>query len=329
MAGSAAVSLQPPDPRELTNAHMPRMGKAMSSQARPNPTPEQLVADLMLLLDLEPRGGDLFIGRRHPEGNGRVFGGQAIAQALVAARRTVPEERYAHSLHAYFLRPGNDEFPIEFRVKRDLDGRSFSNRRVVASQRGEPILNLTASFHLPQEGLHHQAARMPDVPAPEELCSDAEVRRAAAEALPDGQIKSLLLRPRAIDFRSVEPLDWLNPTIREPRAHCWFRTVAHLPDHRPIHRAVLAYISDFQLLATATQPHGLSMLRGQVKSASIDHALWFHDDFRADDWLLYATDSPWSGLSRGFGRGQIFTCDGRLVASVAQEGMLRPVVAKG
>lgn len=304
------------------------MGEVMTSQPRPSPTPEHLVAELMLLLDLEQRGGDVFIGRRQPEGTGRVFGGQAIAQALVAARRTVPEDRHAHSLHAYFLRPGSDEHPIDFRVKRDLDGRSFSNRRVVASQRGEPILNLTASFHSPQDGLHHQAAIMPDVPQPEELRSDAEARRDAAEALPDGAMKRLLLRPRAIDFRPVEPLDLLKKTVREPSAHCWFRTVAHLPDYRPIHRAVLAYISDYQLLSTAMLPHGLSMQPGQVKAASIDHALWFHDDFRADDWMLYATDSPWSGLSRGFGRGQIFTRDGRLVASVAQEGMLRPVAAK-
>ena len=300
------------------------MGKPMTISLRPNPTPEELVAELMLLLDLDQRGGDQFIGRRHPEGMGRVFGGQAVAQALGAARRTVPAERYTHSLHAYFLRPGNDEYPIEFRVKRDLDGRSFSNRRVVASQRGEPILNLTASFHLPQEGLNHQSAQMPDVPPPEDLRPDAEIRQEVAATLPDGPMKRLLMRPRAIDFRSVEPRDWLDPHVREPKAHCWFRTVASLPDYRPIHRAVLAYTSDFQLLATAMQPHGMSMHLGQVKGASIDHAVWFHGDFRADDWLLYVTDSPWSGMSRGFGRGQIFTRDGRLVASVAQEGMMRP-----
>lgn len=301
------------------------MGRKMSSVVHPNPTPEQLVADLTLLLDLEQRGGDMFIGRRHPDGTGRVFGGQAIAQALGAARRTVAEDRAAHSLHAYFLRPGSDEHPIEFRVKRDLDGRSFSNRRVVASQRGEPILNLIASFQVPQQGLHHQAAVMPQVPPPEDLRPDSEVRREVAETLPEGQARRLLLRPQAIDFRSVEPLGWMGHNPREPRSHCWFRTVAHLPNHGPIHRAVLAYISDFALLATAMQPHGLSMLRGEVKTASIDHALWFHDDFRADDWLLYATDSPWSGMSRGFGRGQIFSRDGRLVASVAQEGMLRRI----
>ncbi len=301
----------------------------MDSNTKTTPTPEQLVADLMVLLDLQPKGGDAFVGPKHPDGSGRVFGGQAIAQALGAARRTVPEDRFTHSLHAYFLRPGSDDHPIEFRVKRDLDGRSFSNRRVVASQQGEAILNLTASFQAPQEGLYHQHAEMPDVPPPEELRSDADIRREMAEHLPDGPIKQLALRPRPIDFRSVEPRDWLDPQERPPRAHCWFRTVASLPDYRPIHRSVLTYASDFQLLSTAMQPHGLSMIKGEIKAASLDHALWFHDDFRVDDWLLYVTDSPWSGLARGFGRGQIFTRDGRLVASVTQEGMMRPVKGKG
>jgi acyl-CoA thioesterase-2 len=289
------------------------------------PTPEQLVADLVLLLDLEPRGGDRFIGRALRDGMGRVFGGQAIAQALGAARRTVPDGRHTHSLHAYFLRGGTDEHPIEYRVKRDFDGGSFSNRRVVASQLGEPILNLIASFQVPQEGLSHQLPMLPDVPPPEDLRPDADLRREAAEQLPDGPMRRILLRPRAFDFRSVEPRDWLNPEKRKPRGHVWFRTIASLPDDRPIHRAVLAYVSDFQLLSTALQPHGLSYQLGQVKAASLDHAIWFHGNFRADDWMLYVTDSPWTGLARGFGRGQIFTRDGRLVASVAQEGMLRAV----
>jgi acyl-CoA thioesterase-2 len=289
------------------------------------PTPEQLVADLVLLLDLEPKGGDRFVGRRHSEGTGRVFGGQAIAQALGAARRTVPDDRPVHSLHAYFLRPGSDALPIDFRVKRDLDGRSFSNRRVVASQVGEPILNLLASFQKRHDGPGHQGPVMPDVPPPEELEPDAAIRARVAQELPDGPMRDLMVRPRPIDFRSVEPRDWLDPQPRPPLAHVWFRTVAALPDTPRIHGAVLAYASDFQLLSTALQPHGLSYQRGQVKAASLDHAIWFHGDFRADQWLLYATDSPWSGRARGFGRGQIFTRDGHLVASVAQEGMLRPV----
>ena len=166
----------------------------MATITTPLPTPEQLVAELVLLLDIEPRGGDRFIGRRQNEGTGRVFGGQAIAQALVAARRTVPEDRHTHSLHAYFLRGGTDELPIEFRVKRDLDGRSFSNRRVVASQQGEPILNLIASFQKPQEGLAHQAAVMPDVPPPEDLEPDAAIRRRFAATMPEGPLRTLMLR---------------------------------------------------------------------------------------------------------------------------------------
>lgn len=301
------------------------MGQAMVASFQSNYNPEQLVAELVLLLDLEPRGGDLFIGRKQKEGTGRIFGGQAIAQALGAARRTVPMDRHTHSLHAYFLRSGSDDYPIEFRVKRDLDGRSFSNRRVVASQQGEPILNLIVSFQKPQKGPHHQLPKMPDVPPPEDLRPDAEYRREMAEQLEDGPMKQLMLRPRPFDFRSIEPRDWLDPQKGEPRAHCWMRTASALPDDPPIHRAVLAYTTDFQILSTALRPHGLSFHKGEVKAASLDHAVWFHEDFRADDWLLYVTDSPWAGLARGFGRGQIFSRDGRLVASVAQEGMLRDV----
>ncbi|MEO6153992.1 MAG: acyl-CoA thioesterase II [Croceibacterium sp.] len=289
----------------------------------PGPTPEQLVAELVLLLDIEPRGNDRFIGRKLRDGSGRVFGGQAIAQALAAARRTVADDRPVHSLHAYFLRGGSDALPIDLRVKRDLDGRSFSNRRVVASQNGEPILNLIASFQKRQDGPHHQFPTMPEVPPPEDLESDKVIRERIAEQLPEGPLRHFFLRPRPIDFRSVEPREWLDPEPRAPCAHAWFRTVAPLPDDPRVHGAVLAYASDFQLLATALQPHGLSYPRGDVKGASLDHAIWFHGDFRADDWLLYATDSPWSGRARGFGRGQIFTRDGTLVASVAQEGMLR------
>ncbi len=295
----------------------------MASSDPPDPTPEQLVADLTLHLDLEPRGGDRYIGHPQRGATGRVFGGQAIAQALGAARRTVAQDRHTHSLHAYFLRGGSAAEPIEFRVKRDLDARSFSNRRVVASQRGEPILNLIASFQSGQEGPAHQFAVMPEVPAPEDLESDAVLRRRMAETLPEGPIRRYMLRARPIDVRSVEPRDWLDPQQRAPTAHVWFRTVAPLPDDLPVHRAVLAYASDFQLLPTALQPHGLSYPRGDVKAASLDHAIWFHGRYRADDWLLYVIESPWTGLARGFGRGQIFTRDGRLVASVAQEGMLR------
>mgnify|MGYP001052506420 CR=1 FL=1 len=301
------------------------MGIAMTKADNNSPTPEKIVADLVFLLDLEAKGPDVFIGRRHPDGTGRVFGGQAIAQALGAASRTVDSARTAHSLHAYFLRPGSDELPIEYRVKRDLDGGNFSNRRVVASQDGKPILNLTASFQIPVEGPGHQHSAMPDVPPPENLMPDSAIRMELAQNLPEGTMKQLLRRPFPVDFRSVEPRDWLHPEVRPAVSHVWFRTVAPLPPEAAVHRSVLAYISDFQILATALQPHGKAIHGGEIKGASLDHAIWFHEDFSLDDWLLFATESPWSGGARGFARGQIFTRDGRLVASVTQEGMVRHV----
>lgn len=301
------------------------MAAKMSKAANQSPTPEKIVADLVFLLELEAKGADTFLGRRRPDGTGRVFGGQAIAQALGAASRTVESDRDIHSLHAYFLRPGSDDLPIEYRVKRDLDGRSFSNRRVVASQDGKPILNFVASFQKPVDGPSHQHPDMPDVPPPEELQPDAEARREIAAKMPEGAIKTLLLRPFPVDFRSVEPRDWLAPKKRAPLSHVWFRTVAPISAEPALHRSVLAYVSDFQILATAIQPSGKSLHRGEVKGASLDHAIWFHEPFAVDDWLLFVTESPWSGHARGFARGQVFTRDGRLVASVSQEGMLRHV----
>lgn len=289
-----------------------------------NSTPEALVADLVLLLDLEPRGGDRFAGRRKKGGVGRVFGGQAIAQALGAAELTVDADRPCHSLHCYFLRGGSDDHPIEYQVRRDFDGKSFSNRRVIASQQGQPILNLTASFQKPQDGLEHQYSQMPIVPEPEDLKSDTQLRRELADLLPN-QYRDRLLAPWPIDTRPVEPRDWMQPEPNEPLVHCWFRAVAPLPDDPRIHRAVLAYASDMHLLATSTRPHGVNWYRGEIKAASLDHAIWFHEPFRADEWLLHVTDSPWAGGSRGFTRGQIFSRDGRLVASTSQEGMIRPV----
>jgi len=294
---------------------------AQANQA--NPTPEKLVADLLVLLNLEPRPGDRFIGQCRELGTGRVFGGQAIAQALGAASRTVDPDRDVHSLHAYFLRAGDDNLEIEYRVKRDLEGRSFSNRRVVACQNGVPILNLVASFQKRSRGLSHQHCTMPDVPPPEDLVPDSAISKEIAKRMPEGTLRTLMMRPQPVDFRSVEPRDWLNPQKRDPVSHVWFRMVAPLPTDMALHRAVLAYISDFQLLATTVQPYGKSIVNEDLRVASLDHAVWFHDDFAVDDWLLYVTESPWSGNHRAFGRGQVFSRDGRLVASVAQEGMAR------
>jgi acyl-CoA thioesterase-2 len=290
-----------------------------------NPSPEQLVSGLLRLLDLESTGDDAFVGRRRPDGMGRMFGGQVIAQALVAAERTVGSDRPVHSLHAYFLRSGNEAENLELAVLRDLDGGSFANRRVVVSQQDKPILTLVASFHRREEGVSHAAA-MPDVPAPEDLPNEADLRAHYAHLIPPEK-REMMLRLRPIEQRPVEARHWMGAEPGEAKSHTWLRTAAPLPDDPRVHRAVLAYASDMNLLGTCTLPHGLSWLIGNVMGISLDHALWFHDDFRADEWLLYVCDSPWAGRARGFNRGQIFTRDGRHVASVAQEGLIRAIKA--
>jgi len=298
------------------------------------PTPEQLVDGLVRLLTVEKRASDIYRGRPQKGGMGRVFGGQVLAQALQAAQASVPEGKHAHSLHAYFLRGGVEGPPIEYRIERDFDGRSFANRRVVASQEAEdgsvqPILNLTASFQVPEEGLEHLDAPMPDVAGPEDLRSDMEMRRImvekSADKLSDAQ-RALMLRPRPIEMRTVDRLHWMNSEPRPPHAHSWFRTCAPISgdaDTPALHRALITYASDFTLLGTSALPHGLSWMRGELVGASLDHALWFHTPARADEWLLYVTDSPWTGGGRGYNRGRIFNAQGQLVASVAQEGMMR------
>ncbi|WP_423142892.1 acyl-CoA thioesterase [Parablastomonas sp. CN1-191] len=286
------------------------------------PSPEELVAGFVRLLSVRPAGEDRFAGRRKPGGVGRVFGGQVIAQALAAAEATVDEGRPCHSLHAYFLRGGSEDHEIDFAVNRDFDGASFANRRVVASQEGRPILNLTASFQRPEQGLHHVDTAMPDVPAPETLPSEFESRRKLAEGAP-AALKDWLSRPRPVEMRMVERESRDAGVSAQPLAHAWIRVVAPLGDDPRLHRAALAFATDLGLLGTSLMPHGLSWLRGEVISASLDHAIWFHGAFRADDWLLYSMHSPWTGNGRGFNTGQIFTRDGRLVASVAQEGMIR------
>jgi acyl-CoA thioesterase-2 len=290
------------------------------------PTPEQLVGWLVKLLTVERQDENKYRGRPQKDGVGRVFGGQVIAQALQAAQATVGEGKQAHSLHAYFLRGGEEGPAIDLDVAADFDGRSFANRRVVASQDGRPILNLTASFQTPEDGLAHDDCEMPDVAAPEDLKSDIEIRREIVERAGDRMseaAKATVARPRPIEMRTVGKLHWMNREPSEPRAFSWFRTVAPLPDDAALHRAVIAYASDFTLLGTSALPHGLSWMRGELVGASLDHALWFHREARADEWLLYATDSPWSGGGRGFNRGRIFNRQGELVASVAQEGMIR------
>ncbi|KWV90649.1 acyl-CoA thioesterase II [Erythrobacter sp. YT30] len=298
------------------------------------PTNEQLVEDLVRLLTVEKRAADIFEGGQQIDGFGRVFGGQVLAQALQAAQSSVPDTKTAHSLHAYFLRGGREGHPIEYRIERDFDGRSFSNRRVVAAQEDEegravPILNLTASFQVPEQGLKHEDSPMPDVAAPESLKTDMEMRRAMADKMGDklseGQ-RALMLRPRPIEMRTIDRLHWMNSEPKPPRAHSWFKTAAPVTgdaDTPALHRAIITYASDYTLLGTSALPHGLSWMRGELVGASLDHAIWFHREARADEWLLYCTDAPWSGAGRGFNRGRIYNQAGDLIASVAQEGMMR------
>ncbi|PAX09286.1 acyl-CoA thioesterase [Sphingomonas lenta] len=283
--------------------------------------PEALVAILVDLLDVEEIDTDLFRGSRQPGGVGRVFGGQVIAQALQTAQRSTEEPKVAHSLHAYFMRPGDEEHPITYRVVRDFDGRSFATRRVIASQRGQPILSLTASLQTPEDGLHHQDG-MPDVPGPDELRSERELRAEMINEIPE-KWRPHMLRPRPIEFRPVHARSWFRPEKREPHQAAWFRLVAPIGNDAAMHRAILAYASDMTLLGTCTLPHGVNWMTHKLQTASLDHALWLHEPFRADEWLLYATDSPWAGHARGFNRGRIYAQDGRLVASVAQEGLIR------
>lgn len=298
------------------------------------PTNAELVAGLIRLLTVEKRAADVFAGPPQTDGIGRVFGGQVLAQALQAAQATIADGKCAHSLHAYFLRGGREGAPITYRIERDFDGRSFANRRVVASQEAEdgtssPILNLTASFQLPEDGLEHLDAPMPEVARPDDLRPDIELRREIAEQWGDRLSENqrrLMLRPRPIEMRTIDRLHWMSSEPRAPQAHSWFRVCAPITaadDTPELHRAIITYSSDYTLLGTSALPHGLSWMRNELVGASLDHALWFHRDARADEWLLYATDAPWSGGGRGFNRGRIFNLAGELVASVAQEGMMR------
>ncbi len=278
------------------------------------------VERLLDLLDLEQIEVNLFRGNSPADSWQRVFGGQVLGQAMVAATRTV-EKRGAHSLHAYFLRPGDPKAPILYQVERTRDGRSFTTRRVVAIQHGRPIFNMSASFHAEEQGFDHQFP-MPDVPPPDDLKSEHELRAEIIDKLPP-DIGRWLSRKRPIELRPVNPRDYLNPVKQEPVQYVWVRATGALPDEEQLHQCVLAYASDMTLLDTSLLPHGVSLLDRQTQLASLDHALWFHRPFRADQWLLYVQDSPSAHGSRGFNRGMLFSADGTLVASVAQEGLIR------
>src|SRR5579871_2639901 len=281
------------------------------------------VHDLLAILDLEPIEVNLFRGRSPQVGWQRVFGGQVIGQALVAACRTVDgvAERPPHSLHAYFLLAGDPKVPIIYEVDRIRDGKSFVTRRVVAIQHGEAIFTMAVSFHADEGGLSHQA-KMPAVPLPEALPDEAEFKARILPLMPD-PVRRYYERARPIELRVVEMDRYLGKAIDSGRFHVWIKATGELPAEPAIHQCVLAYASDMTLLDTALIPHGRSVFDKSIMAASLDHALWFHRPFRADEWLLYAQDSPNLAGARGFSRGLIFTRDGTLVASVAQEGLLR------
>jgi acyl-CoA thioesterase-2 len=278
------------------------------------------IETLLSILDLEPLEHNLFRGRSPQVGWQRVFGGQVIGQALVAAARTV-EGRAAHSLHAYFMRPGDPSVPIIYEVDRIRDGKSFATRRVVAIQHGEAIFSMSASFQVEESGFDHQLP-MPSVPPPEELPSESDLKALFVESAPE-PVRRYWERERPLELRPVDLRHYLSREPLEPVQQVWIRATGKLPDDPNIHRSVLAYASDMTLLDTSLFAHGRNIFDRDLQVASLDHALWFHRPFRIDEWLLYNEDSPSASGARGFSRGSLFSRDGRLIASVAQEGLIR------
>ena len=276
--------------------------------------------ELLRLIELEQLEVNLFRGVSRDIGTPRVFGGQVLAQAVLAASRTV-KDRLVHSLHAYFLLPGNPDAPIVYNVEHNRDGRSFSSRRVLAIQHGRPIFNLAASFQVAEEGIEHQF-EMPGVEGPENLESDPEVAAEKLRIAPE-MLRRWCDRFGPFEFRTVEgdPLNLEEPS--PPFRKIWFRLCGSPGEDQSIHRALLAYVSDFHLFGTAMLPHGISWFNERLMVASLDHAMWFHHDVRVDEWLLYDCDSPITSGGRGLARGLIFNAAGRLVASTAQEGVVR------
>jgi acyl-CoA thioesterase-2 len=279
------------------------------------------IDNLLSILDLEPLEHNLFRGRSPEDGWQRVYGGQVLGQALVAASRTVPTDRDAHSLHAYFMRPGDPAVPIIYEVDRIRDGKSFLTRRVVAIQHGHAIFSMSVSFQVEEAGLEHQASA-PDVPPPEQLVPEEELKRQFMEHAA-GALRKYWLRERPIEMRPVSLAHYTGRAKLAPVQNVWIRATGALPDDAAIHKCVLAYASDMLLLDTSLYPHGRSLFDRDLQVASLDHALWFHRSFRADEWLLYSQDSPSASGARGFNRGAIYSRDGVLVASVAQEGLIR------
>ncbi len=282
----------------------------------------KVLDELIKLLSLEKIEENLFRGQSQDLGWGTVYGGQVLGQALSAAVKTVPEDRFVHSLHSYFLRPGDVDRPIVYDVDRIRDGRSFTTRRVVAIQKGRPIFNLSASFQIEEEGFSHQD-EAPEAPEPESLLTEQERASKFTERLPMF-MREQALAERSFEIRVADPLeDPVAPKERPPLSKHWFKTTGKLPDRPSLHRFLLAYASDFNFLTTSLRPHGISWLTPGMQVASIDHTMWFHRPFRVDDWLLHCVHSSSAEGARGFVRGRIFDQKGNLVASTAQEGLIR------
>lgn len=288
---------------------------------------DRRLADLLKQFELERLEVNLFRGESRDIGSPQVYGGQVLGQALMAASSTLPPELVVHSLHAYFLRRGDFNLPIVYQVDRSRDGHSFSSRRVIAIQNGQQIFTFSASFQKPEVGFDHQVD-MPAVPPPEDLPDWDRPSPEVAATLPE-KTRQYLARERPFQMRPVELLSAIHPVAGPPVQRVWFRLVDRLPDDSRLHRCLLAYMSDFALLGTCMRPHADLIGDGNLMMASIDHAMWFHRDFRLDDWLLYSLESPSASGARGFARGSIYTRDGRLAASVAQEGLIRLIEKQG
>jgi len=280
-----------------------------------------VVEELVELLTLERLEDNFFRGQSRDIGTKYVFGGQVLGQALSAAQQTVEDARAVHSIHAYFLRAGDIEAPIIYQVDRTRDGHSFSVRRVTAIQHGQPIFVFAASFQHEEPGVSHQF-HMPEVPMPEDVEPNVAPSPEVMEKLP-AKMQRWLSRMGPFEIRPIYPRDEVKPPKRPPYQQVWLRLIDKVDDSPELHRAMLAYASDFYLLGTTTFPHGISYYQPNVQMASLDHAMWFHRPFRVDDWLLYSLDSPTAQNARGLARGQFFTRDGILVASTAQEGLIR------
>lgn len=279
------------------------------------------LADLIELLQLERIEAHLFRGQARDPGWGTLFGGHVLGQALSAASETVPTDRVVHSLHSYFLRPGRVDLPIIYEVDRIRDGRSFTTRRVVAIQGGKAIFNLSASFQVDEPGLEHQAP-MPSLPGPDGLLSEQDIARKIADQIP-AHFRERAVADRPIEIRPIQPYNPLKPRPQAAQRAFWYRANGRLPDEPAVHRFLLAYASDFNFVGTALLPHGVSWLTPGMQVASVDHAMWFHRPFRADEWLLYTVDSPTASGARGLVQGRFYDQAGRLVCSTMQEGLIR------